>query len=170
MVKLSEELLVRRSEIMRTELRKMTEDEFDKYIEDFIPDYAKDLSDNFLLPSDLALEESRQFMDNILPDKQESDGQSVYNIYSIEEEKNIGVIWYNIQPDSKKVFVFHILVYEDFREKGYAPSVLQQLESDMKNQGITSLGLSVFGNNPGAYNLYKKLGYNTASISMGKTI
>ncbi|WP_179867325.1 GNAT family N-acetyltransferase [Terribacillus saccharophilus] len=155
---------------MQTELRKMTEDDFDKYIEEFIPDYAKDLTDNFLLPADLALEESKQLMDSLLPDKQESDSQSVYNIYSIEEEKNIGVIWYNIQPDSKKVFIYHILVYEDFRKKGYATRVLQQLESDMKARGITSLGLSVFGNNSGAYNLYKKLGYNTASISMGKTL
>lgn len=155
---------------MKTELRKMNEEEFDQYIEEFIPDYAKDLSINFLLPMDLALKESRELIDSLLPDKQESDGQSVYNIYSMTEKTNIGVMWYNIHPDSKKVFVYHILVYEDFRKKGYATSVLQQLESDMKNKEITSLGLSVFGNNPGAYNLYKKLGYNTASISMGKTI
>ncbi|PAE17347.1 hypothetical protein CHH91_04295 [Virgibacillus sp. 7505] len=155
---------------MQTELRKMNEEEFDQYIEEFIPDYAKDLSINFLLPMDLALQESRELIASLLPDKQESDGQSVYNIYSMTEEKNIEVIWYNIQSDSKKVFIYHIHVYEDFRKQGYATSVLRQLESDMRNKEITSLGLSVFGNNPGAYNLYKKLGYNTASISMGKTI
>lgn len=154
---------------MRTELRKMTEDEFDKYIEVFVPDYAKDLSENFLLPLDLALEESRQLMNSLLPDK-DSGSQSVYNIYSFEVKKNIGVIWYNVQPDSQKVYVYHILVYEDFRKKGYATSVLQQLEYDKKKQGITSLGLSVFGNNTGAHSLYKKLGFSTASISMGKTI
>ncbi|WP_179106535.1 GNAT family N-acetyltransferase [Terribacillus halophilus] len=155
---------------MRTELRNMTESDFTSYIEEFIPDYAKDLSENFHLPMVLALEEAQQLLNNLLPDNHNTQGYEVCNIYSSKEGANIGVLWYNIQPDSNKAFVYHILIHDSYRRKGYATAVLHQLESEMKNQGITSLGLSVYGNNPNAYHLYKKLGYTTSSISMGKVL
>jgi ribosomal protein S18 acetylase RimI-like enzyme len=53
---------------------------------------------------------------------------------------------------------------------GYASSVLKDLEVMVKSSGITSLGLSVFGKNQAAHRLYKKLGYQTFSISMGKNL
>lgn len=155
---------------MTTKLQKMNEEEFDHYLEYLIPDYAKDLSENFIIPLETAIEESRNLMDNLFLNKQNSEDQLVYNIYSIEEEKNIGVIWYNIQSESNKVFIYHILINEEFRNRGYATLVLQELETAVKSSGITSMGLNVFGTNPNAYNLYKKLGYQTASTSMGKRL
>nr|WP_237150200.1 GNAT family N-acetyltransferase [Planococcus kocurii] len=59
---------------------------------------------------------------------------------------------------------------EEFRKKGFATLVLKELEANMKSAGITSMGLNVFGKNPNAYKLYKKLGYQTQSTAMGKRI
>jgi len=80
------------------------------------------------------------------------------------------VIWYNIQSETKKAFIYHILINEEFRNKGYATFVLQELEETMKSSGITSMGLNVFGTNPNAHKLYEKLGYQTASTAMGKRL
>jgi len=155
---------------MKTKLQKMNDEEFDHYLEFLIPDYAKDVSENFLIPLEKAMEESENLMKDLFPNKQDSEGQLVYTIYSIEEDKNIGVIWYNIQSENKKAFIYHILINEEFRKIGYATSVLQELEEDMKSLGITSMGLNVFGTNPNARKLYEKLGYQTASTAMGKRI
>ena len=155
---------------MKTKLQKMNETEFDHYLEFLIPDYAKDLSENFIIPLEKATEESENLMKELFPSKQDSEGQLVYTIYSIEEDKNIGVIWYNIQSENKKAFIYHILINEEYRNKGYATFVLQELEETMKSSGITSMGLNVFGTNPNAHKLYEKLGYQTASTAMGKRL
>lgn len=156
--------------MMKTQLREMNEEEFDRFLAFLIPDYAKDLSENFIIPLEKATEESEKLMEELLPEKQNSSGQLVYNIFSVEEEKNVGVIWYHIQPDSNKAYIYHILIYKEFRKRGFATIVLQELELAMKNAGITSMGLNVFNTNPHAYKLYKKLGYQTASTAMGKRI
>lgn len=155
---------------MKTKLEKMTEEEFDHYLDYLIPDYAKDLCENFLIPFEKALGESKKLMSDLLPDKQKSADQHVCNIYSLEEEKNVGIIWYNIQNDSKKAYIYHILIHEAFRKRGYASLVLKELEETVKSSGVSSIGLNVFGNNPSARRVYEKLGYQTESTAMGKRI
>ncbi|AQU79276.1 MULTISPECIES: GNAT family N-acetyltransferase [Planococcus] len=155
---------------MKTKLQQMTEEEFDRYLAYFIPDYAKDLSENYMIPLEKAMEESKDLMEQLLPNKQGTEGQLVYTIYSTEEDKTIGVIWYTIQSESNKAYIYHILIHEEFRKKGFATLVLKELEENMKSAGITSMGLNVFGRNPNAYKLYKKLGYQTQSTAMGKKI
>lgn len=155
---------------MKTKLQEMNEAEFDRYLEFLIPDYAGDLSENFLLPLEKAMEESENLMKGLFPDKQNSVGQYIFNIYSVEEDQNIGVIWYNIQTESNKAYIFHILIHEAFRKRGFASVVLKELEETVKSSGVTSIGLNVFGTNPDAQRLYEKLGYQTASTAMRKRI
>jgi ribosomal protein S18 acetylase RimI-like enzyme len=155
---------------MKLKLEKINEEEFDNYLEFFVPDYAQDLSVNFTLALDKAMEESIGLMNDLIPNKQNSAGQYLYNIHCTEKNEKVGLIWYSIQPDSDRAYIYHIYINEEFRKMGYASSVLQELEGMVKSSGITSLGLSVFGQNQHAFSLYKKLGYKTASISMGKNI
>lgn len=155
---------------MKIKLQEMNEEEFDHYLEYLIPDYARDVSANFMIPFEKALKESEKLMEDLLPDKQNSAGQHVCNIYSVEEDKNIGVLWYNIQTESNKAYIYHILIHEAFRKRGFASVVLKELEQTVKSAGVTSMGLNVFGNNPGAQRVYEKLGYQTASTAMGKWI
>ncbi|PKH12082.1 MULTISPECIES: N-acetyltransferase [Planomicrobium] len=155
---------------MKTQLTEMNDEEFDQYMEFFIPDYAKDLSDNFMIPYEKALGESEDLMATLLPDRQNSADQHIRNIYSPEDDKKIGVLWYNIQAESNKAYVYHILIHEAFRKRGFASLVLEELEETVKSAGVTSMGLNVFGNNPGAQRVYEKLGYQPASMAMGKRI
>lgn len=155
---------------MKTKLREMTEKEFDSYLAYLIPDYAKDVSENLMIPFEKAEKDAEKLMSDLFPNKQNSAGQHVYHIYSLEFDKNVGVIWYNIQTESNKAFIYHILIHEAFRKKGFASLVLQELETILKESGVTSMGLNVFGTNPNAQRLYEKLGYKIASTAMGKRI
>ena len=148
----------------------MNEEEFDQYLDFFMLDYAQDLSENFNIPLDKAIEESKGLMNDLLPKKQNSEDQFLLTIHCPKKQEKVGMIWYSIQPEIDRAYIYHIYIYEGFRKMGYASSVLQDLEVRVKNSGITSLGLSVFGNNQGAHRLYKKLGYQTFSISMGKNL
>ncbi len=155
---------------MKTNLLKMTEEEFDQYMSFIIPDYANDLSANYMMPLEKAMAESKDLMVTLFPNKQNSDGQFVSNIYSVEEGKTIGMLWYHIQAETNDAFIYHIYIKEESRQKGYGSYVLQDLEATLRNAGITSLGLNVFGTNPDAFRLYEKLGYQPASTFMKKSI
>ena len=155
---------------MKLQFKPMSEEEFDQYMEFLIPDYAKDVSQNYMIPLDAAMEESKALMTQLFSNKQDTDEQSVYNIYSIEEDTVMGAIWYHVQSSSNKAYIYHILIKEKHRRKGIAAAALRKLEEEMRKCGITSMGLNVFGTNPNAYELYEKLGYRVQSTSMGKRI
>lgn len=146
----------------------MIEKEFDHYLSYFIPNYAKGLSENYMIPLEKAMEESKDLMEQLLPNKQDAEGQLVYNIYSIDEDKTIGVIWYNLQTESNKAYIYHILIKEEFRKKGFATFVLQDLEETMKSAGITSMGLNVFGKNPKLINFMKNSAIERNQWQWGK--
>lgn len=155
---------------MKTKLQQMTEEEFDQYLAYIIPDYAKNLSENYMIPLEKATKESKELMGQLLPNKENSEEQLVYNIYLTDEGKTVGVIWYNIQSDNNKAYIYHILIKEEFRKKGIATLILQELEKSLKSVGVASMELNVFGTNPNAYKLYEKLGYQVQSTAMGKRI
>lgn len=155
---------------MKLKFRPMSEKEFDQFMSFLIPDYAKDLSDNYMIPLDTAMEESKDLMAQLFSNKHNTEGQSVCHVVSMEEDKVVGSLWYNIQPTTNKAYIYHILIEEEYRKQGIATAVLQQLEEDMRNRRVTSMGLNVFGSNPHAYELYEKLGYRVQSTSMGKRI
>lgn len=148
----------------------MNEEEFDEYMEFLMLDYAQDLSENFIIPLDKATEESKGLMNELLSNKQNSVDQFLFTIHCPEKQEKVGMIWYSIQSEIDRAYIYHIYINEGFRKMGYASSVLKDLEVMVKSSGITSLGLSVFGKNQGAHRLYKKLGYQTFSISMGKNL
>ncbi|ALS74105.1 hypothetical protein AUC31_02020 [Planococcus rifietoensis] len=155
---------------MKIEMQPMSEEEFDQFMAFLIPDYAKDLSENYMIPEDAAMEESRALMAKLFLNKQNTEGQSVCHVVSMEEDKVVGSLWYNIEPSTNKAYIYHILIGEEYRKQGMATAVLQKLEEDMRNRGVTSMGLNVFGTNPHAYELYEKMGYRVQSTSMGKRI
>ncbi|QGM30583.1 GNAT family N-acetyltransferase [Bacillus sp. N3536] len=51
-----------------------------------------------------------------------------------------------------------------------ATKAIEELQERVKELGMNSIGLSLFGNNKNAQRLYEKMGYTTSSISMYKLL
>jgi ribosomal protein S18 acetylase RimI-like enzyme len=75
-----------------------------------------------------------------------------------------------VKKDEKRAFLYHIYILDAFRKQGIAKQALTFFEEEAKTEGAASLGLHVFGSNVNAIELYKKLGYEQASISMNKVL
>lgn len=149
---------------------KMDKQEFEKYIDFMKMEYAQDISANFSLQMDKALEESEMMIKETFSEGLFTEGQYIFNINDSNLNKNVGIIWFNVNTEINRAFLYHIYIDELHRNKGYGTKALQSLEVRVKELGMDSLALSVFGKNEGAYNLYKKLGYTTSSRSMHKVI
>ncbi|MGE7835768.1 GNAT family N-acetyltransferase [Viridibacillus arvi] len=151
-------------------LEKFNNQEFEKYLDFMIPNYAKEISSNYTLSLDKAIEESEMMMKGIFSNGLSTEGQFLYNIWDTDEKTKIGILWYSVNTEIDRAYLYHIYIEEAYRKKGYGTRVLEELQIIVKELGMNSLALSVFGSNDAAVNLYKKLGYTTSSISMHKII
>ncbi|MFF3099804.1 GNAT family N-acetyltransferase [Viridibacillus arvi] len=151
-------------------LEKLNNQEFEKYLDFMIPNYAKEISSNYTLSLDKAIEESEMMMQGIFSNGLSTEGQFLYNIWDTDVKTKIGVLWYSVNTEIDRAYLYHIYIEEAYRKKGYGTRVLEELQIRVKELGMNSLALSVFGSNDAAVNLYKKLGYTTSSISMHKII
>ncbi|WP_416731043.1 GNAT family N-acetyltransferase [Fictibacillus sp. JL2B1089] len=147
-------------------LNPLTEQEFQDYLAFMISDYAYEITKNFNLTLQSALEESEMMMSDLWKDGSLTEGQHVFNIQDSKTYEKVGILWYEVMPGINQAYVYHIFIDDLYRRKGYGKKTFEILQSMLKQSGIDSIGLSVFGKNEAAYQLYKKLGYKNTRISM----
>ena len=151
-------------------LRKLEDVEFKEYLDFIIRDNANEITKNFNLTMEQALEESKMMTYDLFKDGLSTDGQFLFNIRHAQTNEKLGTIWYSILPEIDTAYLYHILIDKAHRGKGFGTKTLEKLQDMLKDSGVSSIGLSVFGKNDGAYRLYKKLGYLNTRISMEKTL
>ena len=66
--------------------------------------------------------------------------------------------------------IYDFLIYEEHRRKGYGKQTLVALEEKVKELGIETIALHVFGHNQAAIDLYQKTGYKMTNIQMQKKL
>jgi ribosomal protein S18 acetylase RimI-like enzyme len=147
---------------------KMNNKEFKSYIEFMIPDYAKDTAEHYLMSMEEANEKAEKQIESLLPDQENTEGQNLYHIKS--EERLAGYLWFHVMKEEKKAFLYHIYILDAFRKQGIAREALSFFEEESRKLGAVSLGLHVFGSNENAIELYRKLGFKQASVSMNKIL
>lgn len=151
-------------------LSKVDETEFKRYLDFMIPDHANEITENFNLSLEQALEESEMMINEMFKDGLATEGQYLYNIRHADTNEQVGILWYSVIPEIETAYLYHILIDEHQRGNGFGTKTLEKLQDILKESGVKSIGLSVFGKNDGAYRLYKKLGYSNTRISMEKIL
>lgn len=151
-------------------LLRVNEAEFKRYLDFMIPDYAQDITKNFDLTMEQALEESEMMMKDMFKDGLSTEGQFLYNIVDANSNEKVGILWYSIISEINQAYIYHIFIDESKRGKGFGSKTLEKLQEILRDSNVKSIGLSVFGSNDGAYRLYKKLGYSNTRISMEKIL
>ncbi|MUG87952.1 GNAT family N-acetyltransferase [Paenibacillus timonensis] len=107
-----------------------------------------------------------------LPGDQETDGAYLFNVKENDQLTSVGHLWFNVMEQEKGpvAFILDILIYEEFQGKGYGQATMTALEEKVRELGLNTIGLHVFGHNQRAYQLYQKMGYIVTDIQMSKTL
>ena len=149
------------------ELEPLQQEDFERFLERGIREYAEDHVRNGNWPAEGALERSRKEFEHYLPDGIHSQDQYLYSL--IDENGNkIGVLW--VQVKDRKAFIFDFLIDEAFRGKGYGKQALAALDEKLKSMDAEAVELHVFGDNIVAQELYKKAGFHITDMRMKKTL
>lgn len=147
-------------------LEPLQQEDFERFLEREIQQYAADHVRNGNWPAEGANERSRKEFEHYLPDGIHSKDQYLYSI--IDEDGNkIGVLW--VQVKDRKGFIFNFVIDEEFRGKGFGRQALTAMDEKLKSMDVESVALHVFGDNVTAQELYKKMGFQITGIHMKKT-
>lgn len=145
--------------ITMIKLEKMTQDEFNKFTERSLKNYANELIKSGMENELTAYEEAKLQFEKILPDGLKSNDNFLY-VARNELYEDVGVIWYQMNPRNNEYgFICDFYIYEIHRRKGYGTQVLTAIEEDAHKHGIKVMVLSVFKYNTPACELYYKVGY-----------
>jgi ribosomal protein S18 acetylase RimI-like enzyme len=155
-----------------TTLTPMNPNAFADYREASAKGYAEDNVASGRWPREGALQRSYEDFDESLPQGLSTPDNYVYEIRDEQSRSIVGVIWFAVVVNNglKSAFVYDVEVKSEFRRQGHAKAAFAALEPLVKALGLSSIGLHVFGHNPGAQALYNSLGYGVTGVNMLKKL
>lgn len=156
---------------LMTTLIPMQQDAFKHFMDTAIIGYAEDNVSSGRWPADGAVERSRADYEESLPQGLSTPDNYLFEIRDDQKNIAVGFIWFGLVENNgiKSAFVYDVEVIPEYRRQGYARSAFQALESVVRNLGVKSISLHVFGHNTQAQALYSSLGFQITGINMQKT-
>jgi ribosomal protein S18 acetylase RimI-like enzyme len=148
------------------ELIPMNEPEFEMYLQYNVQDYAQDQEASRHSAPAAAEQEAEVQYHQLLPQGLQTPGHTLCMIFDPQRSKHVGVLWFDQRQEQGRRYVFlnDIVIFEEFRRRGYARLAMQALEKQAREQGATAIRLHVSAQNEAARLLYEKLKYTVAGM------
>jgi ribosomal protein S18 acetylase RimI-like enzyme len=142
------------------------------YLDAAVAGYAEDSVACGRWPPEGALERSRADFDSLLPAGLATPDNYLFEIKATETGPIVGALWFAVEERHgiRSAFVYDVEIKTEWRRRGHAMRAFQALEPLVTVLGLSSIGLHVFGHNPGAQALYAKLGYGVTGVNMVKRL
>ncbi len=149
------------------EFKPMAKDDFSAYWKYSIDSWKSDMGRAGLIEKDISHEKAEEQVKKFLPNGIDTPGHHLMHI--VDDEETIGSIWFEIRERGvREAYLWDIVIDENYRGKGYGRDAMARLEEFVKEEGAERISLNVFGFNAIARNLYVKMGYHEAAITMMK--
>jgi ribosomal protein S18 acetylase RimI-like enzyme len=150
---------------MVVELRPMTPEEYDRWRGPAVIDYAQAWVDSGILTPDEAKKRADKQFAELLPDGLETAHHAFFT--PMDGDQPVGVLWVHFDDSGEqRAFIYDIEVSEHLRRRGYGRAIIEALVDEARGRGARSIGLNVFGSNPGAKALYDQMGFEVTSTQM----
>jgi GNAT superfamily N-acetyltransferase len=150
----------------------MSRSEFEAFLEQTVRHYADENVQAGYWHLGEALRRSREAHQKLLPEGVDTPGHHHFLARDARSGEAVGHIWLKEERDQfiPSGFIFAVLVYEQFRGRGYGTKIMQGIEEKASALGLRRLALHVFAQNPVAVHLYESAGYGMTSLNMMREI
>ena len=155
-----------------TLLTPMTPAEFDAWLAETIPDYARDKVANGQWTEAESLARARSETEGLLPHGLATARHHLWTIRAQPDGASIGTLWLAEQQLGARriAYVFDFRIAAAHRRQGHASRAFIAMEDQVRALKLEGVSLHVFGHNAAARALYERLGYATTSLMMFKPL
>mgnify|MGYP000846921011 FL=1 len=147
----------------------MSDTDYPDYLAYFIPDYAKEIVENYRLTEEAALQHAATEIGASLPEGVNTPGQTLLTVVR-DSADAVGYLWYKADPLLKSVYVNDFYIFPQYRNQGLGRLALAQLEHNLRDQGYQQIKLRVAAGNKTAQHVYAASGFNVTGINMNKLL
>ncbi|GHO85848.1 GNAT family N-acetyltransferase [Dictyobacter formicarum] len=153
-------------------LEPMNEEDFQRYLDFSVADYAQEHVKSGRWSQEEALTEAKKQYVELLPAGVASSNQYLFTIIDPDQQRKVGMLWFAVEERAgrRSAFVYDIRIEEIYRHQGYGSQAFREMEKNVRELGLNRIGLHVFGHNHAALEMYKKLGYVATNIVMAKEL
>lgn len=150
----------------------MTEQQYLAYRSTSDESYAQNIASSRSMPIQEARAKAAADYARLLPDGLASEGETLWTAYDAGSGEEVGILWVHEEDTSegRTAFGYDIEVREELRRLGYGRAIIEAAEPLLRERGVVSVGLHVFGDNLAARSLYEQMGFVTTSIQMRKRL
>lgn len=152
-------------------LRRPTQDEFDEWLPRSEDEYARYIEESGAMPAAQARDKARSDFARRFGAGLDTPGQLVFRLMA--GDRAAGWLWLEVPAtggDPLMAWLNDIELDPEFRGRGYGRQAMALAEREVRERGMTSLGLNVHGQNTVARALYSALGYEVMSQQMRKIL
>ena len=146
---------------MPIKIRKMTNDEFEKFYQWSVTDHARELMEEAQMSQDEAVKKSKDEVAQMLPEGLDTEDNYLASVVEEDSGEVVGFIWTIHEETSgkKQNFVCDFAIRESKRRKGYGTAAMRLVEKYALEAGCVESVLFVTDANHAARELYQKCGY-----------
>jgi ribosomal protein S18 acetylase RimI-like enzyme len=154
---------------MVVELRPMTPEEYGRWRGPAVADYAQAWVDSGILTPEEAKQRAETQFAELLPDGLDTAQQVFFT--PVDGDEPVGMLWVHFDDGGeRRAFIYDIQVWDHLRRRGYGRAIIEALVDEARRRGARSIGLNVFGSNPGAKALYERAGFEVTATQMKLTL
>lgn len=130
--------------------------------------YAAAIAGSRAVPISEARRQAAEDHERLLPEGVRTPGHYLWTAY--EGGEPVGDLWLHVEtkPDGRHAFGYGIEVRPELRRRGYGRAITAAAEQKCREMNVVSIGLTVFGPNKAAQNLYEDLGFEVTVLQMRK--
>lgn len=153
-------------------LRNMTPEEFPDFVAYFVPEYASEISANYDLDIETALDQAKASVEDELGLGVDTPEQVLLCAIVDGDQSNspVGYLWCTPNEKDRTVFVSDFYIFPRHRGRGYGLAALAALEELYAPSVFGEIRLRVATTNKVAERLYLKAGFRPTGTNLRKVI
>lgn len=146
----------------------MSEQDYQDWRRIIVPDYAREKVISGAWTEAESLQKSTDELVTQLPQGLATPEHWLHTLHQTPEDRRVGFLWFARQQNT--AYLYDLYIFPEFRRQGCGRQAMQLLDQAAQALGFTGIALHVFGDNPGARDLYLAAGYRITDWNMRKAL
>lgn len=151
-------------------IRAMTDEEREAFLPLLNESYAQDVAASACMSIAEARAEAEAEFTMLLKREKSTERHSLDIVLDEETSEPLGSVWWRVDDQKKRGFLFNVHVLEQHRGKGIGHEIMKLMDETLRKKGATHVILNVSARNCVAQALYEKNGYTSTNIFMTKRL